>query len=891
MVTALSRAYYRLLAHTSESNRHHFVLPSSLLDQPLPNPGQFRQRYLTLSTHERYSLSGVTRELAGRGYRRHRHTTEPGAFVIQGERITVSHPYRQVHYTITFYHHYVEQIVACAARPHDNSPKPYQTVQQLSLPPLGFPRPSKRWKSILAPSVVFRPSYLQRLPARQTVVGDALHPAVRFPVSDTEAGLSLSREKRRPASPITYERGLELARELRTGRPAVHSDHGIGIFEGLNSREINGQENEYIILRYADGGTLSVPVTYAHKVSAYIGEGNPPLNRLGDATWTKIKRKARANAAHLARELLEVAGQRANLRRTGCTIDNISTIDKHTPYKLTSGQRQAWREVADDMRGSRPMDRLIVGDVGFGKTEIALRAAWSAVKNGRQVAVLAPTTLLVQQHYDLLRSRLPGMTDNIALLSRLSSPAQQRKIRRQIASGAVKIAVGTHGLLSPTLNWHNLGLAVIDEEHRFGVKQKEHFKKIRARTDILSLSATPIPRTLSLALSNLKALSVITTPPAGRQDTDITVSRENDSILKQAIQKEMAREGQTYIVAPRIRNLAALRERVKSLVPSARTALVHGQVPSRKLAATIRAFDRGEVDVLISSSIVASGLDFPGANCMIVTSATHFGLADLYQLRGRIGRRNRQGCVYYLYNSQKLNGRQRRRLAALTEAARLGSGWQLARRDLELRGAGNLLGAEQSGAVQSVGLSLYLDMVQEAAHKEKGRPSGLSRQVAIHLPVTGRIPIHYLPSLKERTRWYGRLTRAATEQQLEDCLKEVEQNYGPIPPSLNNFISLLKLKLAASQAGITSITSTAVKPPGKKPFDRLMLSGNNLPSVLSSLLRKGHWRIKGNSLTLDTKGITLRLINQLLLQLRDVPTCACDQNKQLSLPLSSARNI
>jgi len=891
VVTDLSYALHALLSKNNTAH-DHFVLPASLTTTPLPDPEQYQQEHLVLTLGEEYPLRQLIKKLVDKGYQRHKRNVEPGTFTVKGENIIIGHPYHTDHYTVTLHRHTIEQIIR-HGEPQKASPRGERNEirHRLALPPLGFPTPTTKWAVLLKNSLVIRPAYLSNIVARHTIIDDALHPARKFPSAITAILPEKISSKSQSHSPLSYQRGLELIQALKIERPAVHSDHGIGIYEGLTQRTIDGITREYLVLRYAAGDTLSVPVEYAHKVTAYIGEGTPPINRLSDANWQTVKRKASVSAAHLARELLYLARQRSNAVRARFVVEPTfdEIFDQHQPYILTPDQITAWQDVQSDLTQSSPMDRLIVGDVGFGKTEIAIRAAHLAAANGRQVALLAPTTLLVQQHFDTLTSRLPHLASKITLSSRFSTASQRALTRQGIAQGTISIIVGTHGLLSPRIAWQNLGLVIIDEEQRFGVEQKEYFKKLRASVDILSLSATPIPRTLSLALSGLKTLSIIATPPAGRQDVTVIVDRDNDTVISKALQRELSRGGQVYVVAPRVRQLLPLQERLRALVPNARLAVAHGQMNDQDLAKTMHQFDTGQIDILVSSTIIASGLDLPGANTMIVIDSTHFGLADLYQLRGRIGRRRRQGHVYFLYHALKLTSLQRQRLTALTEAARLGSGWQIARKDLELRGAGNLLGAEQSGAIKGVGLALYLDLVREAAQNEQGQAVP-HHEVDIHLPITAAISTDYIRSLTERTRWYQRLTRADTAEQLTTHVQQLKQSYGPLPPETCHLLLLLRLRQVAAQLGLTKISSTTVSPPGKPPFQRLTLQGRNLPGVLANLPPASAWHARGNTLALETDSITPRLVQRILLELKNVRPNTNHKYRQLTIPTAAARH-
>ena len=660
------------------------------------------------------------------------------------------------------------------------------------------------------------------------------------------------------------QQGLKLIQELTEGNPAVHADHGIGIYEGLQTKSYDGRPKEYLVLRYAAGDMLAVPVEYAHKVTAYVGQTHPPIARLHTSAWAKTKRTARADAVRFAKELLDIASRRAAVQREPYLIDAAAEnkLAASFPYELTPDQAKAWQEVQHDLQQPEAMDRLVVGDVGFGKTEIAIRAAYHGAAAGKQVAVLAPTTLLVQQHADTFRQRLPELADRIGVLSRFSPEKERKKIRSLIADGQLNIIIGTHALLSEKVTWHNLGLAIIDEEQRFGVKHKEHFKEIRARLDILSLSATPIPRTLSMALSGLKQLSIISSPPVGRKSIITYVGHESDARIAEALEQELKRHGQVYVVAPRVRALPALAHRIQQLAPRASIGVAHGQLPERELAAVTASFDQGQLDILVSSSIIENGLDLPAANTIIVMHATTFGLGDLYQLRGRVGRRQRQGYAYFLYNHSELTSVQRQRLVALTETARLGSGWNLAQRDLEIRGAGNLLGAEQSGSVNAIGVQLYLDMVRDAAASDHTLVD--RRAVDIELPLPALIPPHYLAEQTARARAYQALARAATPAELKQERDNIEQKFGPFPAEALNLFLILQLQHAAAAAGITAVTSRIITPPRQSHFARLTVHTARVPKVAAALSPLGTWRVQENTLSLDIASVTSALVQKII---------------------------
>jgi len=666
----------------------------------------------------------------------------------------------------------------------------------------------------------------------------------------------------KPAQPaISFDAAQELINQLEIGRPAVHADHGIGIYEGLRKRRIDGNEREYLMLRYAAGDALSVPVEYAHKVTAYSGSSHPTVHRLGGTIWLKTRRKAQVNAAEFAKELINITKSRLSASRLPYVIDAAKEADLNTNFSftLTPDQIKVWQEVVGDLTGQHPMDRLIVGDVGFGKTEIAIRASFHVAHNGRQVAVIAPTTLLVQQHADTFKQRLPDFSGHIYTLSRFSSIADKKKVHAAMKSGQAKIVIGTHALLHSLAQWNNLGLAVIDEEQKFGVKQKEHFKKIRSAVDVMSLTATPIPRTLSMALSGLRSLSTIATAPENRLSVETYVGQKNNQVLSNAIGRELDRQGQTYIVAPKVRYLAAIKSEIRTLFPAARLGVAHGQLPDLQLSRTIQAFDAGELDILICSNIVENGLDLPNVNTIIVWQAPHFGLAELYQLRGRVGRRQRQGYAYFLYNQGQLTPLQRERLTAITENARLGSGWSIARRDLEMRGGGNLLGREQSGAIDAVGVGLYLDLISQAVN-----PDEIMSDTDVQLPISAIIPPDYIADDRVRATWYGRLSRAGNLNRLTQLSKLLVSQFGPAPQEVKNLETVIKLQIIGAKLQIKKIHYQVIAPPDEDQYYRLSVDARDPLKILSALTPIGNWAIRHASLQLDTDKIDSDLIKRII---------------------------
>jgi len=905
IVSDLSKTFHLLL---SSSQNHGFAIGASMLPAKIPSPAAYRDLIHLVTVGEQISQQDLLARLIALGYTRYETSLEPGGLIVKGEQISLFHPTDGHTTTMTWLGSVIESIT-------QQQGTRSRAINNISILPVRFPPVTTTLSSVLGSHLVLRPLHADTN-GQPTIIYDALDPDLAWPLTSVSVsqfsehsmhvwyknrdrvasylndhGLDgylcaaelasapfafllqdkivtsealLLPESNQHLRPLTHAKGMELLAELSVEHPAVHSDHGIGIYEGLQTRTINSDTREYLLLRYAAGDTLSVPVEYAHKVTPYIGEDSPPIHRLGGSGWSKTRAQARADAEAFAKDLLATAGERSESSGHAYNLDSTveAALDATFPFALTPDQERAWEDVRADLASDAIMDRLIVGDVGFGKTEIAVRAARHALANGKQVAVLAPTTLLVQQHSDTWRSRFPELKKEISTLSRFSTPSQLAETRSTIANGSSKIAIGTHALLSKKTTWKNLGLIIVDEEQRFGVKQKEHFKTIRSSVDMLSLSATPIPRTLSMSLSGIKQLSVISTPPEGRQNVTTQVGRDNDEILEAAMARELERHGQIYAVAPKIRQLANLRLRIGQLFPEARVAVAHGQLPPKQLANIMQQFDTGELDVLISSTIIESGIDLPNANTIIVTHATHFGLADLYQLRGRVGRRQRQGHAYFLYDQSELTSNQRQRLAALTEATRLGSGWALAQRDLEIRGAGNLLGAEQSGTINAVGAQLYLDLVREAVDEQT---SPIRRHdVDIQLPLVATLPEHYIAATDERTTLYQQLGRAKTIDDVELLVSALIEQYGPLPLAAESLVTLIKLQHIAAKAGIEHIGYVTITPSDEDPYQRLIIKAQNMPNLIAPLTSLGNWEVKENALQLGVDTIDLALVKKLV---------------------------
>ncbi|HID06966.1 MAG TPA: transcription-repair coupling factor, partial [Armatimonadetes bacterium] len=599
--------------------------------------------------------------------------------------------------------------------------------------------------------------------------------------------------------------------ELRAGDYVVHVQHGIGIYRGVVRQKMLGAEADYLLIEYAGGDLLYVPVTQIDRVQRYVGADGtePSLSSLSSRRWLRARQRAKRGAEELARELIELHAIRHAGNGFAFSKDSLWQVEMEAafPYEETEDQWRAIEEVKRDMEAPKPMDRLICGDVGFGKTEVAIRAAFKAVQDSKQVAVLVPTTVLAQQHYNTFRQRLAPYPVNIAMLSRFLSPTEQQQVLEGLRVGSVDIVIGTHRLLSDDVSFRDLGLLIIDEEQRFGVRQKEKLKKLRATVDILTLTATPIPRTLHIALGGLKEISIINDPPAGRRPVRTFLMQYSDDIVRHAILRELERDGQVYYVYNRVRGINHIAEKVKRLVPQARVAVAHGQLPEERLERVMLDFYEHRYDVLVCTTIIENGLDVPNVNTLIVEKCEQFGLAQLYQLRGRVGRSDRQAYAYFFHDHpRRLTPMARHRLEALREFSDLGSGFRLALRDLEIRGAGNLLGVEQHGFISEVGFDLYMKMLSEAIHKLKGEP--LPEPVKLpeaDLPVRAFIPEDYIPDEMQRLNMYRKMAGVQTEGDVDNIKAELCDRFGQLPPETENLISVLRIRTRAYRAHIAYI--------------------------------------------------------------------------------------
>ncbi len=603
--------------------------------------------------------------------------------------------------------------------------------------------------------------------------------------------------------------------KLEPGDYVVHKSHGIGRFIKLESLTINNETREYLVLKYADG-LLRVAADQVGALSRFraVGDATPELNKMSSKAWDKTKSKVRKAIKKVAVDLLQLYAQRAQQHGFAYPQDMPwqQEMEDSFPYQPTPDQLKATQDIKQDMESDRPMDRLVCGDVGFGKTEVAIRAIFKAVTSGKQVALLAPTTILTQQHYHTLKERFAPYPIQVGLLNRFRSPDERKDIQRRLATGELDIVVGTHQLLGKGVTFKDLGLLVVDEEQRFGVNQKEKIKSLKTQVDVLTLSATPIPRTLYMSLSGVREMSLITTPPPSRRPIKTHLSPYDPEIVRSAIRQELDRGGQIFYVVPRVEGIEEISARIREMVPGVRLAIAHGQMPESELESVMLTFGAGEADVLLCTTIIESGLDIPRVNTILIEDAQKFGLSQLYQLRGRVGRAGIQAHAWLFYPKQhQLSDAARQRLRALQEFTQLGSGYQLAVRDMEIRGVGNLLGAEQSGQMDAIGFDLYMEMLEEAIREIRGQEIPQVDDTQIDLSLTAFIPADYIPDLDQKMSAYRAVAAAQSKPELVQIAADWNDRYGQIPIAAQQLLRVMELKQIAKKLGFSRI-----KPEGKQ---------------------------------------------------------------------------
>jgi transcription-repair coupling factor (superfamily II helicase) len=638
--------------------------------------------------------------------------------------------------------------------------------------------------------------------------GFAIPPLGVIVLTEAEVFGARRRSLRRPK----YQRGAALTAftDLAIGDIVVHEDHGLGRYLGLRTMKIGDREGDFLLLEYADGNRLYLPVERLDLISKYLGgdTDSARLDRLGGAAWQRVKESVRAALREMAEGLLRLYAQRTVAEGHAFTADTPWQREFEAQFRFeeTADQLRAIEETKRDMESGRPMDRLVAGDVGYGKTEVALRAAFKAVSDGMQVAVLVPTTVLAQQHWATFADRFAAFPARVELLSRFRSPKEQKAVVEGLRQGTVDVVIGTHRLLSKDVAFKNLGLLVVDEEHRFGVAHKERMKQLRASVDVLALTATPIPRTLYMSLSGVRDMSVIETAPLDRLPVETVIRRFSRAVVKEALERELERGGQVFFVHNRIQSLPSMARFVQELVPEARVIMGHGQMKERELEATMVKFVTGQADVLVSTAIVESGLDIPASNTIIVNRADRFGLAQLYQLRGRVGRERQQAYAYLLVPADgRVDEQAQRRLRALQDLTELGSGFKLALRDLEIRGAGNLLGAQQHGHIAAVGYDLYSKLLAEAVRELAGGPTTATVDPVISVTVEGFLPDDYVPEVNQRLALYKRLAGAASDADVADLRTELVDRFGPLPSPASQLLDIVRLRVAARSLGVEKL--------------------------------------------------------------------------------------
>jgi transcription-repair coupling factor (superfamily II helicase) len=631
-----------------------------------------------------------------------------------------------------------------------------------------------------------------------------------------EADIFGARSPRRPRFTRRDTRPIHSIVDIKEGDYIVHVHHGIGVYRGLRQMETASGVRDFLLLEYAGGDKLYVPADQMDRIQRYSGadSGPPTIHRLGGSDWARTKKKVKASVREMAKELLQIYAAREALGGTAYPPDSPwqAEMEQAFPYTETPDQLRAIEEVKRDLEQPKPMDRLVCGDVGFGKTEVAIRAAFKVVLEGKQVCVLCPTTVLAQQHYNVFSERLAAFPVKVEMLSRFRSPREQRAILDDLRAGNVDIIIGTHRLLSKDVQFHDLGLVVVDEEQRFGVAHKERLKQLRVSVDVLTLTATPIPRTLHMSLAGIRDMSVINQAPEGRMPVRTYVREADDALIREAIVRELDRNGQVYFVHNRVESIDDVARRVSQLVPYARIAVAHGQMDEHDLESVMMAFYEHRYDVLVCTTIIESGLDVPNVNTIIINNADKLGLSQLYQLRGRVGRSNRQAYAYLLYRSEEiLSEEAQKRLAAMREFADLGSGFKVALRDLEIRGAGNLLGAEQHGQMISVGFDMYCHLLAQAVREIQGKGAMDEDEEEqtlppVELPVEAYIPESYIPTEAMRIAIYRKLAAQRSEEEVSRLEEELDDRFGPPPAPVLNALTILRLRLRARDLGIRSVT-------------------------------------------------------------------------------------
>ena len=643
------------------------------------------------------------------------------------------------------------------------------------------------------------------------------YPTLKFVVL-SEKDIFKERKAKKPKKKSQYSgQKINSLSEISVGDYVVHEKYGLGIYRGMEKIESDGITKDYINIEYKDASNLFVPASQLELIQKYsnLSARKPKLNKLGGTEWEKTKSRVRSQVQIAAQDMVKLYAERQAKEGYAYGKDTVwqKEFEELFPYEETEDQLSAIEDTKRDMESHRIMDRLICGDVGYGKTEVAIRAAFKAVMDSKQVVYLVPTTILAQQHYNSFKERMEHYPVEIAMLSRFCTPKEQKRIFDGLKNGTIDIVIGTHKVLSKNIKYKNLGLLIIDEEQRFGVKQKEKIKQLKKDVDVLALSATPIPRTLHMSLAGIRDMSVLEVPPVDRRAIQTYVMEYNEELVREAIERELGRGGQVYYVYNRVNNIDEVAAGLQRLLPNATVEYAHGQMGERQLETIMSGFINKEIDVLVSTTIIETGLDIPNVNTMIIQDAQLFGLSQLYQLRGRVGRSNRTAYAFLMYRRNSiLKEEAEKRLKAIREFTDLGSGFKIAMRDLEIRGAGNLLGAEQSGHMESVGYDLYCKMLNEAVLTMKGEQQEVDTfTTSIDLSIDAYIPETYIKSESEKLSWYKRIATIETQEESEDMIEEMTDRYGDTPAPLIRLMDVALLREEAHQAWLLSIEQKGSK--------------------------------------------------------------------------------
>lgn len=624
-------------------------------------------------------------------------------------------------------------------------------------------------------------------------------------------------KKFKQARVVTQENLLESFSELEHGEPVVHIDHGIGLYQGLQKMTIAGIEHDFLVIQYADQDKLFLPVYRLNRIHKYISADGKKakVDKLGGQNWEAAKKKAQKAIEEMAQELIELYARRKIAKGYSYSKpdETYTEFEVQFPFEETRDQLKTIEEIFSDLESEKPMDRLVCGDVGFGKTEVALRAAFRVASEGKQVAVLVPTTILCQQHFQTFKKRFKNFPFDIDFLSRFKTSMDAKETVANLKTGNIDIVVGTHRLLSKDVEFSNLGLLILDEEHRFGVKHKEHIKKFRNKIDVLTLTATPIPRTLQLSMTGIRDLSVINTPPLDRKAVHTILCNFDDGLIRNAIMKELSRNGQVFFLHNRVESIYTMKEYIQKLVPKARIKVGHGQMNQQELEKTMLDFLNHEFDVLLCTTIIESGMDIPNANTLLVNRADTFGLSQLYQIRGRVGRSHQEAFAYFMVPDQDRMSRDAiKRLKVLKQFTDLGSGLKISLHDMEIRGAGNLLGSKQSGQISTVGFELYSQLLEREVRRLKGEKIKDEIEPEIQVNIAAYIPEEYIPEQTERLRFYKRLSGCKNEEEMSTIQAEMIDRFGALPPVVENLFEVVDLKMVARELGVTTLKISGFAP-------------------------------------------------------------------------------